>query len=213
MSEYVPAKAERDKEYAARGLCGHKTKAGDPCGTLAHLCPHHGDEDVSVIETLREKYRPEFCRHVMEWGTEGLALVEMAARLGTTSDTLSAWRKNHAEFDEAMKRAREASLCWWMRRGRDGVHLSHQKFNARQYEFMAKAMFPDDFKDQRDINVRGSVLHLTPDMIRRLPDDLVDRIAEGEDAQAVLASAAADVLERLEAGDDDAEEADYEVVE
>lgn len=74
------------------------------------------------------KYRPEMCGKVVEMMKEGMAKVEVAARLGIDRDTIKEWRKTNEDFSAALKKGEELSEAWWLAKGR--VNLENREFNS-----------------------------------------------------------------------------------
>jgi transposase len=101
-------------------------------------------------------YKPEYCDRVIEFGREGMSVVEMAAELGVARSTLEeAWPAAHEEFSEAFARARELSQAWWERQGRVG--LTAERFNAQVYSRSMAARFPKDWRESKNVDTNVNV--------------------------------------------------------
>jgi len=126
-------------------------------------------------------YRPEYCERVLEFGREGMSVVEMAAEIGVARSTLEeAWPAAHAEFSEAFARARELSQAWWERQGRVG--LTAERFNAQVYSRSMAARFPKDWRESKEQRVTGAdggavqiESGLTPDQLASLTDAIITK--------------------------------------
>lgn len=124
-------------------------------------------------------YRPEYCERVLEFGREGMSVVEMAAEIGVARSTLEeAWPAAHEEFSEAFARARELSQAWWERQGRVG--LTAERFNAQVYSRSMAARFPKDWRESKEQRVTGAdggavqiESGLTPDQLASLTDAII----------------------------------------
>lgn len=93
------------------------------------------------------KYKPEYCKRVMELGQEGASVVEMAHAIDVSRNTLeTVWPAEHPEFLEALTRAREASQVWWEVAGREG--LTADKFNGSVWSRSMAARFPHDWREK-----------------------------------------------------------------
>jgi hypothetical protein len=99
-------------------------------------------------------YTPAFCDLVIRIGEGGGSLTEMAVTIGVTRVTVHKWIGEYEEFSYAMTRARDLSLLWWENAGKSGMGRGHG-FNGQTFQFMAKNLFPADFRDQKDIEVAG----------------------------------------------------------
>lgn len=159
------------------------------------ILPPYTTHHSSMARTGRPtSYRPEFCDTIIELGREGASFVEMALACGVTRNTAHEWKKRYPEFQDAYLRARDESLAWWHRKAKEGQDKGSRGFNERAWWRMVSNMFPDDFKDRREVDVRSVVGHVD---LNRMPDSVVERIAAGEDITAVLASAAKDGVRLL----------------
>lgn len=159
--------------------------------------------------------------------------VRLAADMAETSrSSVYRWRDHDPEFEEAFQLAREDAAdileAEAHRRAVEGVekpvgwYMGEPGGTVREYSdtlliFLLKGARPEKYRDRLD--VRGAVLHLDQNQLSQLPDPLLARIAKGEDPATVLASVAEDVLGRLGSGEEagasgeEAQEADYELVE
>lgn len=72
---------------------------------------------------------------------EGASVVQMAARIGVTRQTLHNWAAQYPEFLNAFTLAREASQAWWEDQARDG--LKDRDFNAALWAKVTGARFKD----------------------------------------------------------------------
>lgn len=130
-------------------------------------------------------YRPEYCERVLEFGREGMSVVEMAAEIGVSRNSLEErWPAAHEEFREAFARARELSQAWWERQGRVG--LTAERFNAQVYSRSMAARFPKDWRESKEQRVTGAdggavqiESGLTPELMQELAD-LVIKTPEGK---------------------------------
>jgi hypothetical protein len=130
-------------------------------------------------------YRPEYCERVLEFGREGMSVVEMAAEIGVSRNALEErWPEAHEEFREAFARARELSQAWWERQGRVG--LTAERFNAQVYSRSMAARFPKDWRESKEQRVTGAdggavqiESGLAPELMQELAD-LVIKTPEGK---------------------------------
>jgi len=85
------------------------------------------------------KYKEEYCDRVPELMKDGMAMVEVAAKLDVCVDTLNEWRKVHEVFSLAVKKGIELSEAWWVRQGR--IALRDSKFNSTLWYMNMKNRF------------------------------------------------------------------------
>lgn len=101
------------------------------------------------------KYDPSYCDRVVEFGEEGMSVVEMASELGVSRNTLeTTWTLAHPEFLEAMGIARDRSQAWWEKQGR--IHLTADKFQASLYSRSMAARFPRDWREVKGTELTGA---------------------------------------------------------
>lgn len=84
-------------------------------------------------------YKPEICDQLMVMGAQGFHIVEMAAALGVSVDTLYRWSKDpdKPDFSESFTRAKELSQAYYWRVGRD--NHKNKDFNFKTWEFGLRA--------------------------------------------------------------------------
>lgn len=97
------------------------------------------------------KYNNALCSAVLALGAEGKSYVQIAVKLGVSRDTLYEWAAEHAEFSDALKRARECAQAWWEDQGQAG--LGADKFNAGVWNKSMSCRFPDDYSDKKKIEI------------------------------------------------------------
>ena len=89
------------------------------------------------------EYDSDLCPLVVALGATGASLTEIAFALGVHRATLYRWMRAHDEFCDAVTRAREASLSWWLAQGRQGMDAG-PAFNTRVFIFMMRNLFPEE---------------------------------------------------------------------
>lgn len=93
-------------------------------------------------------YDPAYCERVIELGNAGYSVVEMAAEIGVSRNTLeTTWTAAHPAFLEAMGEARDRSQAWWEKQGRE--NLTADKFQASLYSRSMAARFPKDWREKQ----------------------------------------------------------------
>jgi len=91
------------------------------------------------------------CEQIIELGMQGATQKAMWSALGISKSTADKWKKDNAEFAEAVSRATTESQAWWEREGM--ANLSNRTYNTRLYEVMTKSMFPEDYREVKDSKV------------------------------------------------------------
>jgi hypothetical protein len=105
------------------------------------------------------KFTRAICDELVAARVNGESLTQACAKIGITRETANAWRKKYKSFSDAEKRAREASAIWWENTMR-GISRG-KKGNVTAAIFMMKNMFPDDYRDRKevvaDLSVKSSL--------------------------------------------------------
>lgn len=105
-------------------------------------------------------YKPEMCAQVIEWGREGLSLVEMAANLDICKFTINKWRDEIPEFSAAITKALTLSEAVWTKEGKAGLWEEYQgrKMNSRIYELQMQNRFGWSRKIQQSVDLQQKEL-------------------------------------------------------
>jgi hypothetical protein len=99
-------------------------------------------------------YDPSYCECVIELGKEGMSVVEMAAEIGVTRNTLETnWPAAHPEFLEAFTYAKLLAQAWWEKQGR--TNLATQGFQSSLYSRSMAARFPADWREIKGTELTG----------------------------------------------------------
>lgn len=79
-------------------------------------------------------YDPSYCEKIVEWGKQGISIVEMASRMDICEDTFYEWVKVHPEFSEAHRAARNHAKSWLVYQVRQMAEGEHKgNFRAAQF--------------------------------------------------------------------------------
>ena len=101
------------------------------------------DEQETTHQQLEEKrnaamkYRLSVCTDIILLGEEGMHVEEMAYNLGVATSTIYEWEKLFPEFKSAFRLAKEASVAWWYRKGRE--EISNKSFQGKAWEFVLRS--------------------------------------------------------------------------
>jgi len=75
-------------------------------------------------------YSPAFCDLVVQYGRQGMSLVEIASELQISRTSMYDWAQKFPEFSTALTRAREESQAWWERVGRFGIFRGDNEIDS-----------------------------------------------------------------------------------
>jgi hypothetical protein len=105
---------------------------------------------VSVMPAGRpSKYKPQMCKTVIEAGSQGMTLAEMADCIGVTRETIRMWMSEKPEFSCAVKEGLDKAQAWWERKGREATFGGVDGYNATSYIFQMKNRFKEDWADTK----------------------------------------------------------------
>lgn len=118
------------------------------------------------------KYKPIYCKMLVEHMAEGLSYETFAAKVGVCRDTLYDWEKVYPDFLYTKRQAMEISQLWWEKAGINGLYtiteigegnqrtVIEKKINQAIWIFNMKARF--HWKDE------GKKLELPPPQERQV---------------------------------------------
>lgn len=99
-------------------------------------------------------YKPEYCVLVVAWGAEGKSITWMAAQLDVSRECIYEWTRVHPEFSDAIGRAKARAQAFWEDMGQDGCIA--QGFNASVWTKSMAARFPEDWRDNKAVELTGA---------------------------------------------------------
>lgn len=99
-------------------------------------------------------YDPAFCERVIEMGSKGYSLAQMAGCFGVTRQTMWNWEKEHPAFFDALSRAKELSLGWWEEAIRRGVFMG-KEFNGGAWAIAMAGRFPGEHYGKNRTEISG----------------------------------------------------------
>jgi len=94
------------------------------------------------------KYHPDHCKAVLDLGSRGKSLAQMASYFNVDRHTLKNWAMEHDDFFTALSRARELAQSWWEEAGQRG--LTMPGFNGNLYNKVVAGRFREDYGEKRD---------------------------------------------------------------
>lgn len=95
------------------------------------------------------KYKPEYCDLIIEVGSYGGWLSEMAEACDVARSTMDEWAANHPEFSEALTRAKQKAQAWFEIKGRTGMEAD--KFNSALWAKQMSARHRDEYTERREL--------------------------------------------------------------
>ena len=93
------------------------------------------------------KYKPIFCKRVIEIGEQGGWLCEMAEACDVHRNSFDNWVVEHPEFLEALTRAKQKAQAWFEIQGRTG--LTADKFNSALWQKQMSSRHPNEYTEKR----------------------------------------------------------------
>ena len=122
------------------------------------------EEPVEVRPLGRPTYYdPSFCEKVVEYGKQGMSLVEIASELDVSRASLYDWAQQYPEFSTCLTRAREESQAWWERIGRLGVFKGDDEIDSNLWFRNVTKRFRKDWGETKDPEVdSGDIIDAKP---------------------------------------------------
>jgi len=99
------------------------------------------------------KYRKEYCETIIPLMAEGMAKVEVCAKLGIDYNTFMSWQDKHPKFFLSVKKGDKLSKAWWMKQGR--IALRDGTFNSTLWYMNMKNRH--GWADKKEVKVAGAL--------------------------------------------------------
>jgi len=117
----------------------------------------HSDEEKVETRGRPTSYKPEYCEMVIPLLKQGMSIEEIGLELDVGYTTIYRWMEEHELFRQAIKKGREFSKAWWMRRGR--TDLENKDFSATLWYMNMKNRFgwSDNKQEQAKETISDSV--------------------------------------------------------
>ena len=94
------------------------------------------------------KFKPEYCQRIVGFMAKGFSLTAFAGEIGVSRESIYAWEINHAEFGDAVKRARAARVLYWEKR-----LIKAERAEATPIIFALKNACADEWRQQPEVSV------------------------------------------------------------
>jgi transposase-like protein len=102
-------------------------------------------------------YRLEYCELVIELGKQGKSVAQMASAMDVSKQTLLRWVDAHQEFSDAMEISRSHAQSWWETIGQVNIiSMPGSTLNSGVYSRSMAARFPDDWRENKGVEVTGA---------------------------------------------------------
>ncbi len=130
-------------------------------------------------------YHAAYCERVLELAAQGCCKAEIAAALCVGRKTLDGWAKAHAEFREALARAKDLEYAWWLKTGREGQFI--KGWNAASWALQMRNRFSKSFEARSPVQQTGDEPKdsMNAERIRDEMERKLSRIADAGPAQEV----------------------------
>lgn len=87
-------------------------------------------------------YKPEYCQKLIDHMSQGYSFESFAAVVDVNRDTLYQWKKDHADFSDAVTKAFSKCLLKWEEIGMEGLWGNKNAiFSQNVYTFNMKNRF------------------------------------------------------------------------
>lgn len=135
-----------------------------------------------VGEGRPSKYKPEYCKQLIEHCKAGKTFESFCTRILINPDTMYEWARNHSEFSEAKKIAKQFAVDYhWEKLDTSATEKSH---NPTPSIYMLKCLGQADDKELRQLQIEKLKLEIAKlkenvedaDLGKELSDDQVRKI-------------------------------------
>jgi transposase len=110
------------------------------------------------------KYKKEYCSKADSLFSEGKSIIQIAAELNVSRDTIYEWQKAHSEFSDTVKKGTAKSEAFWERL-LQGAASGLVSVNSAALIFLLKNRFQWKDRIEQGIDLKGGmdITHLTPE--------------------------------------------------
>ena len=133
------------------------------------------------------KYRPEYCKQVIEWGKQGYSREMIAGELDVSWNTLLSWMEAHPEFLEALESAKMQEMIFFEKIGIQYMVERPQgdKLNTSIWSRSLAARFPQKYRENTKVEVTGKndgaiQVDVVHDFAQELMNDLLSTRQAGD---------------------------------
>lgn len=121
-------------------------------------------DKLSTLVTIREgggptEYHPAHCEAVVELGSIGMEVVEIAVKFGVLKNTLYDWAKTRPDFARAFARAREGCEAYHTAIIREQMARPAMAGNATAYMSYMARRFRGDWREVKEMEHTVTVSH------------------------------------------------------
>ena len=103
------------------------------------------------------KFKPEYCKKVIELGKLGKSFEQMAAQMDVGYRTLCRWRETHEDFCHALDEAQALAQNWWEEQAQAYMveNKESDKLNASLWSRSMAARFPKKYRESTKTEITG----------------------------------------------------------
>ena len=102
-------------------------------------------------------YDPALCDQVVELGSQGKSIEQIAAKLGVSTRVMFDWKDRHPEFMHALDQAKELELDWWESIAQNMMveEKDAAKLNSSIWSRSMAARFPKKYRESTKTEITG----------------------------------------------------------
>lgn len=122
---------------------------------------HYKEITMATEKKARTKYEydPAICEKIIALGKEGASQKMMFSSVGISSSVAQRFKKEHAEFAEALDQAITEAQAYWERLIL--ANVENKAFNSRLVEIALRGQFGETYREERgtkvDLNAKVEV--------------------------------------------------------
>jgi hypothetical protein len=130
------------------------------------------------------KYKKEYCSRAIELFSEGKSVIQIAAELNVSRDTVYEWQKVYPEFSDSIKKGMTKSEAYWEHL-LQGAAAGLVNVNSAALIFLLKNRFQWKDRIEQDIDLKGNmnITSLTPEERDKEINELLSLVGNAQPEQ------------------------------
>lgn len=123
-------------------------------------------------------YKPQYCKDIIEMMKDGSSVLKFSTSIGVARDTVHEWTRQHKDFSDAFKIAKDLCELWWESQGKNGLWEDKDGPKIREgiYKWNTAARFGWSEKQHIEMDATVRASPLKEELKQKTTEELLDII-------------------------------------